>query len=295
MLPRRVLFALVGLATAAMASCSGTYTPAAFDASSSVPGDGSLLDSGVPDSGAADSGAADSDAADSDAADSDAATYVETVLADKPVAYWRLGETSGTTVVDRTGRGNDAVAANCTRGVPGAITGDSDTATSFNGSSSSVSSGADLAFVGNAFWSLEAWARPVGGSMDYQQILNKQDNNGGATRQGYALWIRPGMDIGIERYIDGVSVQPRAASLEPAVFTHLVATYNGATLSLYVNGLLANALPDTRPAKPQPLPFRIGAGENSSYFSGTVDDVAVYDTVLSPARILVHYRAAKRP
>ena len=33
--------------------------------------------------------------------------YAAEVLADSPVAYWRLSETSGSTVADETGNGHD--------------------------------------------------------------------------------------------------------------------------------------------------------------------------------------------
>src|SRR5689334_7457775 len=54
------------------------------------------------------------------------ATYVDAVRSEQPVAYWRLGEASGTTMTDEMG------AMNCTYvaadlGVAGALAGDRDT------------------------------------------------------------------------------------------------------------------------------------------------------------------------
>lgn len=53
--------------------------------------------------------------------------------------YWRLGERSGTTACDTYGRNPGTFTGGITLGQPGAVTGDSDTATLFNGTSGWVS------------------------------------------------------------------------------------------------------------------------------------------------------------
>ena len=63
-----------------------------------------------------------------------AASYSSTVLADAPVAYWRLGESAGTAMVDSTANANSGTyQGGYTLGQPGAIAGDSDTAVTFGG------------------------------------------------------------------------------------------------------------------------------------------------------------------
>src|SRR4051812_32689998 len=63
-------------------------------------------------------------------------TYRDTVMADSPQAYWRLGD-SGGSAADETGHGNTGTFASSgvTTGASGAIAGDSDTAVTLNGSS----------------------------------------------------------------------------------------------------------------------------------------------------------------
>src|SRR5215831_14920886 len=63
--------------------------------------------------------------------------YSSAVLADHPVAYYRLGETSGTTAVDSSGNGsNGTYVGGVALGQPGALLpGDTDPAAGFNGSS----------------------------------------------------------------------------------------------------------------------------------------------------------------
>ncbi|NOX55975.1 MAG: tandem-95 repeat protein, partial [Planctomycetes bacterium] len=62
-------------------------------------------------------------------------SYSEIVLADGPLAYWRLGESSGPPFVDATGNGRNltSVSGNPEYGQPGAIMGDPDTAIRFDG------------------------------------------------------------------------------------------------------------------------------------------------------------------
>src|SRR2546430_16501003 len=56
-------------------------------------------------------------------------SYRASVLADHPVAYWRLDEETGTVLVDASGNGNDGTYAGAvTLGPPGALASDSDTA-----------------------------------------------------------------------------------------------------------------------------------------------------------------------
>src|SRR2546427_13175021 len=56
-------------------------------------------------------------------------SYRASVLADHPVAYWRLDEETGTVMVDASGNGNDgAYAGAVTLGQPGALASDGGTA-----------------------------------------------------------------------------------------------------------------------------------------------------------------------
>jgi hypothetical protein len=64
--------------------------------------------------------------------------YLDQALTSAPAAYWRLGEASGTIVYDRAGGFIGTYAGGPTLGVAGALAEDTDTATTFNGSSQYV-------------------------------------------------------------------------------------------------------------------------------------------------------------
>src|SRR5688500_14316091 len=60
--------------------------------------------------------------------------YAAQVTADGPRAYWRLGETSGTTAADETASASPGTyAGGVVLGVPASLAGDPDTAVRFDG------------------------------------------------------------------------------------------------------------------------------------------------------------------
>lgn len=81
--------------------------------------------------------------------------YASTVLQTADLAhYWRLGESSGSTLFDSAGRA-DATSGNVTLGAAGALNGDADAAARFDGSTSVASAPIDLSGTDKAtveFW-----------------------------------------------------------------------------------------------------------------------------------------------
>jgi hypothetical protein len=77
--------------------------------------------------------------------------YAATVLSDRPIAYYRFDETSGSTAHDASGNGNDAtIGTGVTWGAPGAIAGDANTAIHVAEGSAGVDVGERFDFVGRA-------------------------------------------------------------------------------------------------------------------------------------------------
>ena len=69
------------------------------------------------------------------------------------------------------------------------------------------------------------------------------------------------------------------------------------TGSLYVDGQLKVRETQTGDFTQPSQPAWIGwdAENISQYFSGTLDEISVYNTVLSSARVLAHYNAGAHP
>ena len=70
------------------------------------------------------------------------------------------------------------------------------------------------------------------------------------------------------------------------IWSHLALTYDGATLRLFVNGQLASAQTVSGLIATSGDPLRIGGDAIwGEYFAGLIDEVRIYNRVLSPSEI----------
>jgi hypothetical protein len=217
------------------------------------------------------------------------------VLVDHPIGYWRLGDT-GSTAADASG--NDVTGAygsGVMLGVPGAIVNDPDTAADFSGDIGVISVGNGFDFTGKAPFSIEAWIRPTVVDEVFRHVFTKQHR--ATPRQGYALLVHVANGIVFERYVDDAEVSINFPTLPPATaFTHVVGTYDGALMRLYINGQQANQTTEDRAQPPVGETTVIGAATvTEQFFAGAIDEVAVYAAALPAARIQAHYLAGTVP
>ena len=105
--------------------------------------------------------------------------YAQAVLADDPVAYWRLDETRGQVARDFSGHGNDATyIGGVHAGTAGAIAGDPDTAATFDGATGYLDGSDRFAFAGSEPFSVEAWVRSAS-MQGYGGLFSREDTSGG--------------------------------------------------------------------------------------------------------------------
>jgi hypothetical protein len=234
-------------------------------------------------------------ALDPDALDPDARTgYAGAVLADHPVAYWRLGLASAASAVDETPNGNvGSFNGGVTVGALGAVVGDPDTAMTFNGVDAYVAMGDRLSFEGRAPFTVELWARPTEHHA-YLGLVSKTDEDaGGFTRKGYHLYSQY-QYVGAERN-DGMTSQAVSVPKLPlSVWSYVVMTYDGTTLSFYIDATLKGSDATDVAMPPTNNTFAIGArnGGAHSWFFGDIDEVAIYDYALAAPQIENHRRVA---
>jgi hypothetical protein len=74
------------------------------------------------------------------------------------------------------------------------------------------------------------------------------------------------------------------------VFHHCVATFDGLTLVLFIDGERKASQVATRGLVPTSAPLLLGQVPSWGTFVGVLDEVAIYDKPLPPARILLHYQ-----
>jgi RHS repeat-associated protein len=213
--------------------------------------------------------------------------YSDAIKNDGPLGYWRLGEASGTTAADESGNSNDGMYVDTPAlGSIGAINAEADTAVTFDGTSEHVSLGDKFDFAGTQPFSVEAWVYPTTIDGGYRKIVHKNYYDG--QNQGWDLHVHDngGGDYGVvfER-IEDDTWNAVGGEIEINQWSHIVGTFDGTEMRIYVNGELVDYSTFSPPVN---LPdssqdFQI-AGDGGD-FAGSIDDVAVYDYSLSEAAV----------
>ena len=208
-------------------------------------------------------------------------TYASEVLADSPLIYWRLGESSGTVAADASGHGNAGTYTNGpTLGTAGLVAGDSDTAVTFDGVDDSVRSTLTFGSMLSAF-TAEAIIKP--------SVISNGPFVIGLADDTIDLSIN--IDGSLFGIAGAGSFQSAAGLIVTGTTYHLALVWDGiSTATIYRNGVsVATGTGNT--ATPGGVGFWAGDDAVSDPFSGVIDEVAYYTTALSTARILAHYNA----
>ena len=221
--------------------------------------------------------------------------YAQEVLADSPVAYWRLGEASGTTAVDEVGS-HDGTYSGVTLGATGLLAGDTDTAVEFNNNTDYIEV-ADHADFEVSTFTFECWVQLNDPTLDDLWIIADKTARS-SNNDSFGLWYDNRSITGSLRTLRfhsdawAFNWEGTAVSDALAAGVHLVAVADGTSGKIYADGVLvASGTIGVNSANS--LPLRLGQIANNTTFGwdGTFDEAAFYDTALSPARIEAHYNA----
>ena len=206
------------------------------------------------------------------------------MLADNPLGYWRLGETSGTTAADSSGHDrNGAYLNGVTLGIPGALSGDPNTAASFDGVNDCVQVPDEQALRLNGSWTIEFWAKQIAFANSFPGLLVKGSAH---TPHGYLIWADPFGGLWLERNNKEISTGRGALT---STFRYFVVTYDGSKVRWYVDGALTATSAAHFPANNGKQPLTLGEG--NEYGNDGLDEVALYGSALSAARVAAHYAA----
>ena len=225
-----------------------------------------------------------------------AASYLSVVTADNPYAYWRLGDSSGTTtdaVGSHTGTYNGGVTLGAA-GIPGAGT---DKAVTLNGTDGYI----DIADTYHTALTVEAWVKFDQGATNDIAILGWTNGAGGDLYSPTLATDATGhvvarlYDVAIEQRISTAPVKDDGTW----TYVALTASNNGA-LALYVNGVqqgtaIAIGTMWSSGLDQWTIGAAFGSGGAANNFKGTVDEVALYTSVLNSDQILAHYNAGIVP
>ena len=199
---------------------------------------------------------------------------------------------------------NGTYANTPTRGVAGALAGDSDTAATFNGSNQNV----DIPYnaqLNTTIFSAEIWAKPANSNAN--QAIFSSGQPAAGSRTGWVLYQLNGSSYSFRPFKNNsnLTVTGTANGIGDSVasvvtvgqWQHIVVVNDGTNCILYVNGVsIASAPSATYVAAADggtTLGKRYGGALN--FFTGLLDEAAFYTTALSPADVLAHYQNGINP
>jgi hypothetical protein len=222
------------------------------------------------------------------------AGYSALIESDAPLAYYRVGEASGTSAADSSGHGNTGTYAGSgvTYAQAGAISGDTNTAVLFNGSTGKMTLPTSVNPETGSF-TFECWikvsAYPGGGTSILANYNTPSSNIGagfGMNTSGQVNWTVVNGS--------GSFVSITSSAITTGVYHHLVGTYDGTTSKFYFDGSLVGSTTTTFSANTTDA-IQVGSSPYNDYHPGYVDEVAIYSTALSASRVTAHYNAATTP
>lgn len=209
--------------------------------------------------------------------------YSSEVLADSPLVYWRQGEASGTSVVDSSGNNRGGSYNNSpTLGVTGLLTGDSDTAVTYNGTTQYAESGFS-SWMNVSVITLEAVIKTTATS---GTVFGR-----GGSNRNYRIGISSGKAF-IELNTGSFPILIGSTAVNDGNPHHIAGTWDGTTIRLYVDGVADGTLASGGTLSAAGNVLRVAQRSGDSFFAGTVDECALYGTALSSTRIAAHATAA---
>jgi RHS repeat-associated protein len=234
--------------------------------------------------------------------------YRSAVLDSRPESYWRLGESDGTQAGSEVAvnLGKDTgTYKNVTLATPGQLVGTTDTAATFNGTTSSV----DLpkgTVKKSRDGAIELWFKnSITGSGG--PLIGYQDKALGSAATVGVPVLYVGTDGKLHGQFATGSITPIASpgTVNDGRWHHVVLSSMGSTQTMYLDGVKAGELTG-KTIDHTLLTFnQIGAAYASTpatwpawgttaqrSYNGSIDEVAIYSGPLGPASVAAHYNAA---
>jgi hypothetical protein len=164
---------------------------------------------------------------------------------DSLLGYWKFDETSGTSAADSSGDGHTGTLTNgptISTDVP-TTTFTNVRSLSFDGTDDYADLGDTGARSGTAAFTISVWAKPTGGNTSAATVLGRGSTTSNK-REYFLYWASTNSRFEFQRS-DGSSFPTITTGTNTAPsgsWYHIVATYDGSTMSLYLNGVLKATL-----------------------------------------------------
>src|ERR1022692_560022 len=235
-------------------------------------------------------------------------SYYRRVLGAHPSFFWKLNERSGSTAFDATPNGfKGSYQPGTTHGVAGPVTGNPDTAASFDGRTGLVTAAQSV--LGPQRFSIEGWFRTstsTGGKL----IGFGSSQTGLSTSYDRQIYMMNNGQLVFGVFNSTISTIETPRVYNDGNWHYVVATLGPTGMALYVDGHLIGTNPN-HAAQSYSGFWRVGGDNlkggwnldfwgsnsqgttqpNSYYLAGTIADVAVYPYAMTAAEVGTHYAA----
>lgn len=218
--------------------------------------------------------------------------YGAAVFNDNPLLFWRLGEALGATAADASQNGDQTgVYENgVLLGAAGGIIGTADTAATFDGQDDVVAS--SNSYDNPTNYTEEAWFKTT--STNAGKIIGfGSAQNGDSGSYDRHVYMDQSGRVTFGVWTGQTNTITTAQALNDGKWHQVVATQSTTDgMKLYIDGVLAGTHPQTG-AQPYPGYWRVGGDRHwtagSAYLAATIDDVAVYGSVLNASQVANHF------
>jgi signal peptidase I len=233
-------------------------------------------------------------------------SYSTVVTTDAPTIYHRFSQASGTTAANSGTGTAGRYTGGYTLGRPGAIacqTTNAARAVYLDGATGQVVRSSTTATVGTSTFTLEAWFRTTTGGGKLVGFGNQRTASSTTYDRHLFLTDNGAVVFGVHSGTAREVVSP--SSYTDGRWHHVVATLGAVSptngMRLYVDGTLVASRTDTTSAQTYSGYWRIGfdnlaswsSAPDNPYFTGDLDEVAIYPTTLTAARVAAHYNARR--
>jgi len=244
--------------------------------------------------------------------------YAKVVMADDPVAYWRLDEPQGSsTAVDAAGSFDGAYtvgAGTFTFDVPTGIPHETNGAVGISGGAT-VQIPYALELNPWGAFTMEGWFQPTSlaaNANDYRTAFSSMFNVGGVGPTGWLLYQQGNNTwawVPYGGFWASVFLPDTTETIVANQWYHIALAYDGATFTVYVNGVARTSGTYSGFVQDGNVPSGGAANYNYNYtgagsgpmvlgwrsdvdfnpFAGTMDDIAVYNKALTPQQVQNHF------
>ncbi|MBC7632322.1 PKD domain-containing protein [Aeromicrobium sp.] len=221
--------------------------------------------------------------------------YGTKVLEDGAANYWRLGESNGPVVNDWAGADDTTAGAGVTRGTAGALLNSDNLASTFDGSGTGFFASPNSVQAPDTF-TTEAWFKTT--STSGGKIVGYGNSaTGNSSAYDRHTYMDGSGRVFFGVYTGNTDTVSSSRAYNDGQWHQVVSSLSSAGMALYIDGKKVGSRTDVTAGQSYSGYWRVGGDSSwagNNYFTGDIDDVSVYPTALSTAKVNEHWIASGR-